>query len=256
MKTKIKNQDDIVFENRNKDYGAYFLRRSYNKIVTRALFFAVLFFLGIVSIPLIANYLHHTVTAIIETTGTTIILPPPEKTTDVVKPPEQKNVEKVQAFRPPVVVTDPVDENIDIATLMAGTTDGNMDPTEDGTLNIDETKGIAVIDQKPVEKPFTVVELMPSFVGGEEAMYKWISNIIKYPQIARENEIQGLVIVTFVVEKDGAITGAQVLRDIGAGCGEEAIRVVNAMPKWREGRQNNLPVRVQFNLPIKFTLEQ
>jgi protein TonB len=257
MKTLIKNQDDIVFENRNKSYGAYFLRRRYNKIVTRALFFAVFFFLGIVSIPLIANYLHPV--KLISDKQIIIfdprLIPPPEKTV-LPKLPEPINKLRLDAFRPPVVVSDPVDENIDISTLMEGTLDGVIDPTDDGALYIDETKGNVVIDQKPVEKPFTIVELMPAFIGGEEALYKWIGANIKYPIAARETGIHGTVIVTFVVEKDGSITGTQVLRDIGGGCGEEATRVINLMPKWREGRQNNLPVRVQFNLPIKFTLEE
>ena len=97
--------------------------------------------------------------------------------------------------------------------------------------------------------------IMPSFFGGEDAMYKWLSETIKYPLQAKETGIKGTVYITFVVEKDGSITGAQLMRDIGGGCGEEALRVVSLMPKWREGRQSNKPVRVQFVLPIKFELE-
>ena len=86
-------------------------------------------------------------------------------------------------------------------------------------------------------------------------MYKWLAENIKYPQVAKETGISGTVIVTFVVEKDGSVTNAKILKGIGGGCDEEALRVVSAMPKWKAGKQNGVPVRVQFNLPIRFTLE-
>ena len=85
-------------------------------------------------------------------------------------------------------------------------------------------------------------------------MLKWLSENIKYPQIAVGTGISGTVIVSFVIEKNGSISNVQLLKDIGGGCGDEAIRVVKLMPKWKEGRQNNIPVRVSYNLPIKFTL--
>lgn len=115
---------------------------------------------------------------------------------------------------------------------------------------------------------FKVVEDNPAFPGcedirdkvekkkcAEEKMLQFIYGNIKYPAIARENGVEGMVVVSFVVEKDGSITGATVLRDIGAGCGQEALRVVNQMPKWEPGKQRGRPVRVQFNLPVRFKLE-
>lgn len=86
-------------------------------------------------------------------------------------------------------------------------------------------------------------------------MLKFIYDNIQYPGIARENGVEGTVVVQFVVEKDGSITDVKVIRDIGAGCGAEAMRVVNKMPKWNPGKQRGRPVRVQFNLPVKFKLE-
>ncbi len=102
---------------------------------------------------------------------------------------------------------------------------------------------------------FTVVESMPDFPGGDAARMKFLVENIKYPQMARESSIQGTVYVTFVVEPSGAVTGVKVLRGIGGGCDEEAMRVVKAMPKWKPGQQRGKPVRVQFNMPIKFTLQ-
>ena len=89
----------------------------------------------------------------------------------------------------------------------------------------------------------------------EKALLGFIYKNIRYPSLARENGIQGLVHIQFVVEKDGSISGAKVMRDIGAGCGQEVLRVVNMMPKWTPGRQRTEEVRVQYNLPVKYSLE-
>jgi protein TonB len=102
---------------------------------------------------------------------------------------------------------------------------------------------------------FTVVESMPGYPGGDAARMKFLQENIKYPQMARESGIQGTVYVTFVVETDGSVTDVRVLRGIGGGCDEEAIRVINLMPNWNAGKQRGKPVRVQFNMPIKFTLQ-
>lgn len=109
-----------------------------------------------------------------------------------------------------------------------------------------------VIEQE--EEIFVFVEENPSFPGGEEALYSFLRDNIKYPQLARENNITGKVFVQFVVEKDGSISNAKVMRDIGGGCGQEALRVVKAMPKWKPGKQRGKAVRAQFNLPVSFNL--
>ncbi|MBU0488596.1 MAG: energy transducer TonB [Bacteroidetes bacterium] len=101
---------------------------------------------------------------------------------------------------------------------------------------------------------FTIVEDMPAFPGGDEARLKYLSENIKYPQMAKESGISGTVYVTFVVNQDGKIVDVKVLRGIGGGCDEEAIRVIKGMPKWSAGKQRGKAVRVQFNMPIRFTL--
>ena len=105
------------------------------------------------------------------------------------------------------------------------------------------------------EEVFLVVEDEPEFPGGMEALYKYLASNIKYPAAAKEQKIQGHVIVNFVIEKDGSVSNIKLLRDIGGGCGEEAIRVVQAMPKWKPARQRGKRVRAQFNLPINFNLK-
>ena len=126
----------------------------------------------------------------------------------------------------------------------------------------EETQNIAITPVKIEEEEeeedvqiFTVVENDPMFPGGMEALYKYLRENIKYPQLARDNNITGKVYVTFVVEKDGSIANPRVLKDIGGGCGAEAIRVVKSMPKWTPGKQRGKAVRVQFNLPVSFNLQ-
>ena len=109
-------------------------------------------------------------------------------------------------------------------------------------------------EEESEEVIFTVVESMPTFPGGDAARIKYLNNNIKYPQMARESGIQGRVFVTFVVERNGKVTDVKVLRGIGGGCDEEAIRVIKNMPNWVAGKQRGKPVRVQFNMPILFKL--
>jgi len=105
-----------------------------------------------------------------------------------------------------------------------------------------------------VDEVFTIVENMPQYTGGDEARMKFLIANIKYPESAKQEGLQGTVYVSFVVEKDGQIANVKILRGIGKACDDEAFRVVSAMPKWIPGKQKGQAVRVQFNMPIKFTL--
>lgn len=110
-------------------------------------------------------------------------------------------------------------------------------------------------DEDIEDEIFIVVEEDAEFPGGLEALGKYLAENIKYPQLAKENNITGRVFVSFVVEKDGRVGNIKILRDIGGGCGAEAVRVVKAMPKWKPGKQRGKPVRSQFNLPVNFDLQ-
>ncbi len=101
---------------------------------------------------------------------------------------------------------------------------------------------------------YIVCDDSPGFPGGDEPRLKFLQKNIKYPQMAREMGIQGKVFVTFVIEKDGSLTNAKILRGIGGGCDEEIIRIVSIMPKWEPGIKDGKVVRTQFNMPVKFTL--
>ena len=101
---------------------------------------------------------------------------------------------------------------------------------------------------------FTIVEQAPEFPGGEKARSKFMTDHVKYPDSAINNNVQGTVYASFVVETDGSLTNIEIIKGIGYGCDEEVIRLIKVMPKWTPGEQKGKPVKVQFNLPIKFAL--
>jgi periplasmic protein TonB len=171
---------------------------------------------------------------------------------------EEDLIEITNQNKPPPPATPPptttliniVNNDIEVET------DLNIDAEATELTEIPEYTPIASNEEESVAEAeiFTVVEESPSFPGGDEARIRFLTENIKYPQIARESSISGTVYVTFVVERNGNVTDVRVLRGIGGGCDEEAVRVIKAMPNWSPGKQRGKPVRVQFNMPIKFTL--
>jgi len=174
-------------------------------------------------------------------------------------PPEEIIPITKQEVKPPppppprqVTVINIVEDNVDVET------DLEIDMEADQSTEVQDYAPIAENrkEEEIVEMEiFTVVESMPSFPGGDAARMKFLQENIKYPQMARESGIQGTVYVTFVVEPNGKVSDVRVLRGIGGGCDEEAVRVIQSMPKWEAGKQRGKAVRVQFNMPIKFTLQ-
>jgi TonB family protein len=118
-----------------------------------------------------------------------------------------------------------------------------------------EEQKVVTQEKPPENEVFAVVETQPAYPGGDEAMFNYLVNNIKYPEEARIKGIQGRVFITFIVETDGSVSNVKVLRGIGGGCDEEGVRVVSLMPKWIPGKQKGKAVRVQYNLPIKFALD-
>lgn len=111
-------------------------------------------------------------------------------------------------------------------------------------------------EEESSQQIFMVVEEMPEFPGGQAALMSFIAKSIKYPVVAQENGIQGRVTCSFVVNKDGSIVDAEVIRGIDPSLDKEALRVINTMPKWKPGKQRGKPVRVKFTVPINFRLNQ
>ena len=110
-------------------------------------------------------------------------------------------------------------------------------------------------EEESSQQIFTVVETMPEFPGGQMALLQYLSKSIKYPVIAQENGIQGRVSCSFVVNKDGSIVDAEVIRGVDPSLDKEALRVINSMPKWSPGKQRGKPVRVKYTVPVTFRLQ-
>jgi len=265
-----KSIDDIVFEGRNKSYGAFLLRRIYDKHMSRAMISGVLFFLLVISSPqiiaMIKGFLPEK-KEVLTMKEVTLAEPPPidPKKPPPPPPPEVKPppIKDQIRFVPPVVMKDedvkdeedppPIDslKDKEIAVItMKGDSSGR-----DASLDEPVEISAPVLEEPKEEEPFKFVEQMPTFPNGETAMMKYLRDNIKYPNIARENNIEGRVIVQFVVSKDGDIKNAKVVRGIGGGCDQEALRVVNAMPRWVPGKHNGRSVPVTFTLPILFELQ-
>ncbi|MFT5336845.1 MAG: protein TonB [Sphingobacteriales bacterium] len=125
-------------------------------------------------------------------------------------------------------------------------------------LEIDDDTEIEFVEPEEEvaeEEIFTIVEEMPEFPGGQSELFRYLGKSIRYPQMAQDAGITGTVFVTFVIDKDGKVKDARVLKGIKGGCDQEALRVVAAMPSWKPGKQRGKSVSVQYNLPIRFTLK-
>jgi protein TonB len=129
--------------------------------------------------------------------------------------------------------------------------DASINPMEELPTSISKMNEEALIDD---HTPIIAPEIMPEFPGGLEALLNYLSRNIRYPTEARQQGIQGRVYLSFVIEKNGSVSTIEILRGIGGGCDEEAIRVVEKMPNWNPGKQNGRPVRVIYNLPVRFSL--
>lgn len=253
-------RNDMVFEERNKNYGAYQLRKNHNRSVAIALLITGTAFLFAVSMPAIIDWIKNRTEEVVvpvDITPVDLTAPPPlDETEPPPPPPPPPPVMETVRFTPPVVTDEEVvdepppvqtEETPQISTV-------TQEGTDNSDIIIPETNNNVV--EPTVEAPLTIVEQMPTFPGGEAEMMKFIQKNVQYPQVEKEAGISGTCYVTFVVEKDGSITDVKILRGVsgGPGCDKEAKRVVGAMPAWKAGKQNGREVRVQFNLPIKFTL--
>ncbi len=251
---------ELVFANRNKEFGAYVIRKGYNKTTAQALLISLAVFTLLISGPVIMNFLNPGEDSAVEKpVEVTVDLkePPPidkNEPPPPPPPPPPPTIETVK-FTPPVVVDREIEDE-DQPPPQEELSETNVGVvTQAGDDNATELP-----DEEPVADPdagkiFTFVEEQAEFPGGEEARITFLQKNIKYPALARENGIEGRVYVTFVVGPDGSIRDVKVLRGIGGGCDEEATRVVKMMPAFKPAKQNGRPVNVQFNMPIVFSLK-
>ena len=245
---------EIVFEGRNKIYGAYELRKTNSKTSLRALVIGSLLFALAVSAPLIISLIPDSSDEdlSLDTKITTVKLPPKEKPKENLPPPPPPppKVDQVKFVKPVVAKAEDVTEEppkieeIKDKKLGAETIKGDPDaeltvePVGNGPADVVEDTNIY---------SSAGIEVKPDFPGGIEKFYKYVGNNYRAPE---EEGLKGKVYVTFVVEKDGSLTDIKVIRDIGYGTGQEAIRVLKKCPKWNPGEQNGKKVRVLYSLPI------
>jgi len=266
---------DLVFEGKNQQYGAYQLRKNTGKRNVWALL-SVLAAAIIVWLIVIANVAIQNAMRENQSIDTDVELSKlaQKKETKVERKEEVKKIEVeqkvVEKVKSSVKFTAPEikkDEDVKPEDEIKSQDDLAKTNTAIGTFDVkgnDEAEGVVLkanevaVDEKPKEeetKVFDVVEQMPEFPGGPAALMKWLSDNIKYPAVAEENGIQGRVVCTFVVERDGSVTDVQVARSIDPSLDKEAIRVLKKMPKWIPGRQNGSAVRVKYTVPVTFKLQ-
>jgi periplasmic protein TonB len=259
METKavvISHWEDLVFEKRNKLYGAYQLRRNYSKRVILGLGISVAFFAALLwSSQYTIDHGLVTVPPLDPGTRAHPDLPPVIVRPEVPKKQLQTSPRK-NANTPPLVVSDPVDDEpappIDNNNSSTGDENGT-EPVEnfsDGSGT--EPDGDPVVVEAP--KTVTIAEVMPMFDGGNEGMMKYIKRNIRYPRSAERDEHEGTVYVQFVVMFDGRIEHVEMMRGFHPECDREAVRVISKMPKWSAASQNGKPVNVRMVVPIKFKL--
>jgi len=262
--SKYGHFDDLVFESRNKSYGAYQVRKSYSLNGVLGFGVAVLIVLALWLGPLIANYIRSLQPKkeevkqeqLVEVTLTNPESLDEEEKEEIkeVKQQEAPKMESVK-FTVPIVTTEEVTEVTTTEELNASNPGTTTQEGEEGFMGMpDGDGGDQVIGNTGTDEVFTVVEQMPEFPGGEAALTDYLDKNMQYPQMAREQGIQGKVWIGFIIDKFGNVKNVEVLRGIGGGCDEEAKRVIEGMPRWNPGKQSGRPVVVKYRYPINFTL--
>lgn len=267
--TSLPSLDDMVFEGRNKAYGAYVLRQVYGRHVTKAVALGITLTALLIAVPVIVQRVWPT--DIIETSD---IVEDPVTLTyfaniEPTKPQQTASAASVtirtHTDAPPKVVRDEDVKTLDKPEITAPVADG---PVVLGDINKDGDGGSSVIPgakggndtaanttAPTVVKPFVHVEQMPEFLGGNAALMKYLQKQMKYPPQALRAGVEGKVFISFTVNTDGSIDDVEVLKGLGYGTDEEAARVISKMPAWKPGYQNNHAVPVRYNLPITFKYE-
>ena len=264
---------DILFDNRNKAYGAYELRKNYHKRLKKSMMIVATLLLITVSAPIVASMFDKPIVIDLPNDEPRII-----KNVEVIIPKEpEPKVPEAKPLKP----TDPVNTIANTTPIIEEANevnDADLPPTKEalkdavsgienkegeGTEVLDlpnnDGEGTAVIPQEPAPNDNEIfddvdVSQMPEFPGGEEELMRYLAQNIQYPKQALDGNTEGRVLIGFVVNKEGEIDDVKVLRSIGDGCDEEAVRVIHKMPKWKPGKNNGKLVNVFYNLPVTFQL--
>lgn len=256
---EISDFDDLVFEHRNREYGAYQLRKRYNRALFTGLIISSLLGILMVVVPFIVRPGPEKVLAGGRGYAVSVrmenLTPPQEEIYVPPAPPPPTRTSKMAEpveYVPPVVVDTiiPV-ELTQIATDAALASEGNELAEAGGSGFGDDL--LSGGDGSGFEEPLFIVEVMPTFRGGDLTKFReWVSKRTNYPPAAIENKIRGTVFLTFIVEKDGSVSNVTILKGVHPLLDEEAIKVISESPKWSPGLQRGQPVRVRFQIPLSF----
>lgn len=252
----IMNFDEVLFEKRNRDYGAYQLRRRYNSVMTLSVILAVLIFSVLVILPFISRPRNEKILA--GGFGTRSVNlqsfeppediyvppaappPPPARAAPVTKYVPPEIVDTLPLLEPTLPTPEEITEMQDIDMILEGSGTGNNPMGFEGGVDTDQ--------------PFFFVEQMPTFRGGDINKFRlWVQQHTFYPQEAVNKKIRGRVHLTFVVEKDGSISNVTVIESLDPLVDNEAIKAIESSPKWSPGIQRGQPVRVRYSIALNFT---
>jgi periplasmic protein TonB len=265
--------EEIVFQNRNKSYGAYSLRIDYQKVIKKSLLIGISIFGLAVLTPMLWAKVEIGDIIVVEANPQDLVIPPPPEKIEQPKietpPPVEPDpiVRSQMRFIEPEIVDDskqtelPPDQDDLNTAVNIGTEniEGKDEPIP--TEDPDAVKGKEIdmpvaIETEEKNQIYIAVEQNPEFAGGMNALLKFLQKNLRYPTPAVNANVMGKVYMQFVVGQDGNISKVDVLKGIGFGCDEEAQRVVKLMPKWSPGRQSGRAVAVKFTLPISFQLAE
>jgi protein TonB len=248
---KVPGFDEIIFENRNKEYGAYRLRKIYKSTECISILGGAALFIAII-IGLTFTIDHK----VIASNSSVVVIAkfdpidPELNKLRKEEPPKPAVITEQNRYTPPVVV----DDTVQITNTLA-----INDILNDSVKNRNVNDIISVTENPeqviPVEKePEVIVKEMPVFPGGEKALLSFISQNLKYPDEAIRNNLFGKVIIKFAVAADGSVRRIEVLRSINPLLDQEAVRVISMLPKWKPGKQNGVPVAVWYFVPVSFEI--
>jgi|WetSurMetagenome_2_1015567.scaffolds.fasta_scaffold271884_2 periplasmic protein TonB len=238
--------DEIVFKDRNKAYGAFVLRKRYNRslyisLIMALFFFAVVMLISVVSSSNIDDEFYDFNNVVFEYSDLQYAPDEPPKAPDNQKPPDKQvapakteNLTEIKLVNDTATMTD--------TTLMKDNTTADGDSINGGSNGNGSDTGMV----------FTRVDEIPMFPGGDEARKKFIKEYFSSATFGQKVKVEGVVWVSFIVEKDGSLSTIKVMNGIGATCDNEVINVVKKMPKWTPAKRNGLPVRFILKMPIRF----
>lgn len=263
---------DMIFEGKNKEYGAYALRNTSSKRHISAFLASVLFVGVVAAIPSFLKAVKPEKLSLggVETVVTITDLGKPEMPEeDIIRKetlPPPPPVKATIQLTPPVITEDSkvneekemksIEEVLSKKHLQVSTvTNENGSFAKEAVDPGELVENKKIVEEKP-EPPVQFAEQMPQYPGGDAELMRYLSSNLKYPTIAAENGIEGRVVLKFVVEKDGSVSNIKVERSLDPSCDKEAVRVIKSMQRWIPGMQNGRSVAVYYTLPVLFRLQK